>query len=115
LEELSVRPKVVDKELEKMLAILVNFMGEGAIEIREKAKAMLTRLFEEDKTGKVNRLVPPSILDKIRKREMVDSLQSKIIREPSNSSTTNIKEHISPRKELAPIKKNKLSTFPKEF
>ena len=47
-------------------------MGEGAIEIRDRTKGILSKLLDGDKTGKVSKILPSSILDKI-KRSILDS------------------------------------------
>ena len=51
--------KVYDKELERIVQILVAFMGEGAIEIREKTKVLMGYILDKEKANsKVYRLIP---------------------------------------------------------
>lgn len=44
LEGVAFLPKFYDKELERMVVILVDFMGEGSLEIREKTKNLLNNI-----------------------------------------------------------------------
>ena len=44
-------------------------MGEGALEIRERSKNILSKVLDKDKTGKATKMIPASILDKIKKKE----------------------------------------------
>jgi hypothetical protein len=44
LEEITFLPKFYERELEKITLILIDFMGEGSIEIRDKTKNLLNNI-----------------------------------------------------------------------
>ena len=64
------------------MTILVDFMGEGALEIRERSKNILSKVLDKDKTGKATKMIPASILDKIKKKESSEISQSKLMKTP---------------------------------
>lgn len=62
-----------------MILILVDFTKEGALEIRDRSKHILSKLLDEDKIGKVSKLIPADLLGKFRKRKESEH-SSKIIK-----------------------------------
>ena len=48
LEGITFLPRFYDKELERIVAILNTFMGEGSLEIREKTKQLLNSIISSD-------------------------------------------------------------------
>lgn len=69
LEGVAFLPKFYDKELERMVAILVDFMGEGSLEIREKTKNLLNNIIMSDRGGQIMKLIPLEHRNKLKKRE----------------------------------------------
>ena len=51
------------------MGILVNFLGEGSLEIREKAKNLLTNILVSERGPEMMRLVPGEHLNKLKIRQ----------------------------------------------
>lgn len=69
LEAIAFLPKFYEKELERIVAILVDFLGEGSLEIREKAKSLLSSILCSEKGAIAAKMIPNEHLAKLRKRE----------------------------------------------
>lgn len=68
LENITFLPKVYEKELDKVVLILNDFMGEGSLEIRERTKAILNEVLGSDKGKQVLRLISAEHLVKLKKQ-----------------------------------------------
>jgi hypothetical protein len=68
------------------MQIMVVFMGEGALDIRERTKALLLYVLDSEKpNSKVVKLIPTDIMDKLKKRDSVVERRDSIVTERKES------------------------------
>ncbi len=67
LENISQLGRFTDRDMGRIVGILVGYMGEGSLEIRERTKKVLIQLLDGARGEEVGKMIPPDILSKIRK------------------------------------------------
>lgn len=98
---------IYEKEIERVVQILVDFMGEGALEIRERTKKLLSTIIDGLSTNsKAYRLIPQPIITKIRGSSVI-----KAETEPVKTATV-ISRDAESEVESEPRKKKKINVFP---
>lgn len=58
LEGITFVPRFYEKELEKIVGILCDFMNEGSLEIREKTKQLLNSIIGSESGPSIMKLIP---------------------------------------------------------
>jgi hypothetical protein len=69
LEGVTFLPRFYERELERIVMILVDFMNEGSLEIREKTKNLLNSIIVSEKGTAIMKLIPIEHRNKLKKRE----------------------------------------------
>lgn len=73
-------PKVYEREMDRIVQILVAFMAEGAIEIREKTKPLIAYVLEKEKVNsKIYKLFPADILERMKKKDSIIEKKDSLI------------------------------------
>lgn len=69
LENIVGIPRYLEKDLNKFVSILVDYLGEGSLEIRERSKKLVLQLLDSARGDEVARMIPADHLNKLRKKE----------------------------------------------
>lgn len=67
LENIVGIPKFIEKDLGKIVGILVDYMSEGSLEIRDRSKKVVLQLLDGPRGDEVLKMLPTDHLNKIRK------------------------------------------------
>lgn len=68
MENIALLPKFMDKDLPKMVGILVDYLSEGSLEIRDRTKKIILQLLDSNRGDEVSRMIPVDFLNKLKKK-----------------------------------------------